>query len=226
MKNSVSFGRGMVRQAAAGLGVALCVSTGAFAFAGGDVTETRDVQSFHSIRVMGGIELKVKVGRDQQLDITADDDFIENVETEVRDGLLIIDTEDREEDRSWFKTDESVTVTISMPTLELLDIRGAIDGEIEDVDSETLKIDIRGAAGIEIDGKCGELELEISGAGAVEAEDLKCKNVEVSLRGTGYASVYASEKVDADLRGVGAINISGDPKVVNESVRGIGVVNR
>ena len=140
--------------------------------------------------------------------------------------MLIIDTEEDDEDRSWFDSDDSVTVKISMQTLELLDIRGAIDGEIEDVDSGKIKIEIRGAAGVEIDGKCGELELEIAGAGAVEAEDLKCESVDVSLRGTGYASVYASEKVDADLRGVGAININGDPKVVNKSMRGIGAINQ
>lgn len=225
MKNSNSFGRGMARQAVAGLGLALCVSTSSFAFAGGDVTETRDVETFHSIRVMGGIELRVKAGAEQKLEISTDERFMKYVETKVRDGVLIIDTEEDDEDRSWFDSDDSVTVKISMQTLELLDIRGAIDGEIEDVDSEKIKIEIRGAAGVEIDGKCGELELEIAGAGAVEAEDLKCESVDVSLRGTGYASVYASEKVDADLRGVGAININGDPKVVNKSMRGIGAIN-
>lgn len=224
MKKSISFGRGVIGQAAAGLGIALCISTGGFAFAGGDVTETRDVQAFHSIRVAGGIELRVKVGKDQKLDITADEDFMPHVETEVRDGVLIIDTEE-DEDRSWYESDQSVNVRITMPELQLLDIRGAVDGEIDGIDAEKLVVDIRGAAGIEIDGKCGELELEIAGAAAVDAEDLECKSVDVSLRGTGFASVYASEKVDADLRGVGAINIEGNPKKVKKSVRGIGVIN-
>ncbi len=224
MKKSISFGRGVIGQAMAGLGIALCVSTSSFAFAASDVTETRDVQAFHSIRVAGGIELRVKVGNSQKLDITADEEFMQHVETEVRDGILIIDTEE-DDDRSWYESDQSVTVRISMPELQLLDIRGAVDGEIDGIDAEKLVIDIRGAAGIDLDGKCGELELEIAGAAAVDAEDLECKNVDVSLRGTGYATVYASEKVDADLRGVGVINIEGDPKIVKQSVRGIGVIN-
>ncbi|MEX0300073.1 MAG: head GIN domain-containing protein [Kordiimonas sp.] len=224
MKNSFSFGRGVTKQAVAGLGVALCVSTSSFAFAGGEVTETRDVQAFHGIRVDGGVELRVKVGKDQKLDITADDEDIEKVETIVEDGVLIIDTKE-DEDRSWYESKRAIEVEISLPELKYLDIRGAVDGEIDDVDSENITIDIRGAAGIELDGKCGELELEIRGAAAVDAEGLKCESVNVSLRGTGYASVHASEKVDADLRGVGAINIEGEPKTVKKAVRGIGVIN-
>ncbi len=224
MKNSISFGRGVIGQAVAGLGVALCISTSSLAFAGGEVTETRDVQAFHGIRVDGGVELRVKVGKDQKLDVTADDEDIKQVETIVEDGVLIIDTKE-DDDRSWYESKRAIEVEISLPELKYLDIRGAVDGEIDGVDSDNITIDIRGAAGIEIDGKCGELELEIRGAAAVNAEDLKCESVNVSLRGTGYASVYASEKVDADLRGVGAINIEGEPKSVKKAMRGIGVIN-
>lgn len=223
MKNSSSFGRGVVRQAVAGLGVALFVSTSGFALMR-DVTETRDVEAFHSIRVTGAIELRVDVGKEQHVEITTDDDFMKYVETEVRDGVLIIGT-DREEDRGWFDSDDKVDVEISLPELNEIDIRGAVDGEIKGVKANEFMVDIRGAGHLEISGTCGDLELDIAGTGAVEAEDLKCENVDVSLRGAGMASVYASGKVDADLRGVGAINIDGDPKTVKKSVRGIGVIN-
>jgi len=221
MKNSNSYSRGIMRQAMAGLGVALCVSTSAFAFS--DVTETRNVDPFHGIRILGGVELKVNVGGDQTLQVTADKKHMNMIETDVDDGILIIGQEDH--DDSWFDKDEDITVTITMPSLSLLDVRGAIDGTIKGVESDKIAIEIRGAAGVKVEGTCGALELEIAGAGAVDAEKLICKSVDVSLRGTGYASVYATEAVDADLRGVGAINIYGDPKSVKKSMRGIGVIN-
>lgn len=223
MKNSNSYTRGIIKQAVAGLGVALFVSSSSFAIFDDIVTETRDVKPFETVRIAGGMQLEIIVGEKQHLIVKADEDQIADVETIVRDGVLIIGTDQDEDSWSWGEADVQVKITV--PSLKALDVRGAVDGIIKGIDAEDFVIDVRGAGKIEAKGKCVNLMVDIAGAAAVEADALKCENVEVSLRGTGFASVYASESVDADLRGVGVIDISGHPKKIERDIRGIGIIN-
>lgn len=223
MKNSISYFRGATKQALAGLSLALFVSSSGFAIFDDPVRETRDVKPFESVRIDGSVELLIIVGEKQSLTVTADEDFISRIVTKVHDGELLIAQEN--ESRSWSWDDGDVEIKITVPALKAIDVRGAVDAHIKGLNEENFAIEVRGAANLEITGKCVNFDLDIAGTAAVEADRLMCENVNVSLRGTGFASVYASESVDADLRGVGVIDIEGNPKRVEQNVRGIGIIN-
>lgn len=187
------------------------------------VTENRDVTGFTRIQVKGAIDLELTAGKDYSVSIRTREDRIKDVTTELDGDTLVIDMED--DGRRNFWRNSSVDVTISMPTLAELEVLGAVDGELFDIESDELEIDVRGAADVEVEGTCGKLVLDVKGAGDIDADDLKCADVEVDVRGAGSASVFASESIDARVSGVASISVYGDPKDVRKHSGGLSSIS-
>ena len=148
---------------------------------------------------------------------------MDDVETYVRGDTLVIDMSSSGRRNYWRNVD--VDVVIAIKSLEGIEVMGAVEADIKGVDSERLEIEIKGAADLNIEGKCGELDLDVRGAGDISASDLKCESVEVDVAGAGNASVYATDKVDADVAGVASIQVYGKPKTVRKHVGGLGSIS-
>ncbi len=179
-------------------------------------SQVRDVPEFNRIVVEGAMDIVVGVGKSQRVEISADRRYISRVETRVEDDTLYIS----QEGRHW--RDIDVEVEISVRELNAFIIEGAADAEITGIKSDRFVLEIDGAGDVTLEGTCGDAEYEINGAGDVDAENLKCKTVEVTINGAGDADVYASESVRAELNGVGDITVCGDPDRVRPSINGLG----
>jgi hypothetical protein len=189
---------------------------------GDRVSETRDLATFNSIRVKGGIELEVEAGGEQSVAVSTDSNRIELVETYVDDGTLVIDMKKNKRKRFWNNVDVDVKVTVA--SFDGIEVLGAVDGDISNINSDNFNIDIRGAADLKVSGNCKNLVLDIRGAGDIDADKLECESVDVDLKGAGSASVYASQSIDAMMAGVGSIDVYGEPKDVNKRTGGIGSI--
>lgn len=189
----------------------------------GRISEDRDVNGFTKIQVRGAIDLELTAGKDFGVNIRTRANRMDDVITEIDGDTLIIDMDD--ENRRHFWNNTNVEVTITMPELKELEVLGAVDGELRDIESDDLSIDIRGAAEVDIEGSCGTLTLDVKGAGDIDADDLKCENVEVDVKGAGSATVYASESIDANVAGVASISIYGDPKNVRKHSGGLSSIS-
>lgn len=187
------------------------------------ITQERDVTGFTRIQVRGAIELELTAGEDYSVSIRTREGYMKDVTTELDGDTLVIDMEDRKRNSWWDNAD--VDVTITMPKLTELEVLGAVDGELFAIDSDELEIDVRGAADVEIEGKCGTLTLDVKGAGDIDADDLKCANVDVDVKGAGSASVYASDSIDARVSGVASISVYGDPKDVRKHAGGLSSIS-
>lgn len=190
---------------------------------GNRISQERDLQGFTRIQVRGAIELELTAGEEHSVTIRTRENRIEDVVTELDGNTLVIDMDD-DRRHSWWD-DAEVEVTVTMPTLEELEVLGAVDGEIVGVNSEEIEIDVRGAADVDIEGTCGTLTLDVRGAGDIDADDLKCANVDVDVKGAGSASVYASESIDARVSGVASISVYGDPKDVRKHAGGLSSIS-
>lgn len=190
------------------------------------VTQTREVAAFTKILVKGAIELDLTAGREQSVTVTARERDQEKLKTYVEDGVLIIDmTDDDDDNNITLGDDEDYDVEINVPTLEAIEIRGAVDAELQDINSDTFMVDLRGAADMDIEGTCGTFTLDMRGAGDIDADDLECKTVKVDVRGAGAASVYASEAVDAEVSGVASVTVYGKPKSIKEDSSGFSKIS-
>lgn len=88
-------------------------------------------------------------------------------------------------------------------------------------------LEVIGEGGVVIDlnGVAKSLLVELSGAGHVDAEELKAKNVDFAIEGVGTGSVYATETLKATIEGVGKIRYKGDPRVT-QNIEGLGTVSK
>ena len=98
-----------------------------------------------------------------------------------------------------------------------LDIKGGAEVYIYNIDTEKTDIDIAGAASMNLSGKTGLFELELAGAGTIDAKSLVSEKAEVKISGAGTAELSVTEELLADVDGVGNLTYYGDPVLKNIS---------
>lgn len=209
--------------------------------------ETRDVGNFDFIAMNISGKVYVTQGNKNEVIIEAEEDDLENIRTEVRSGRLSISTRDR---GGWFSwgdgLDGKVNIYITVKDLRGVSVSGSGDvisrGVIKGEDFETsisgsgdieIELDVRrveskitGSGNIELKGSAQRARLGISGSGKYFAEELKVDDYEVSISGSGRASINTNGELDVRISGSGSVYYSGNPSGVNTNVSGSGRVRR
>ncbi len=130
-----------------------------------------------------------------------------------------------------FKTLEKLRIEggVSMKTNGYLDLNNFVvnieGGASVDLYLKANNVIIYGEGGFlfELKGVAEKLDVTINGAGHVDAAELKTKDVGFTTAGFGTGSVYATEKLNAKIEGVGKLRYKGDPKVT-QYIDGLGSV--
>ncbi len=176
-----------------------------------------DLKDFDEIRIENvGIELEVTAGEDFEVIVDGDEVNVRNLKVKVRGDKLVLYRED-DDKQLWNRNGNSgLTVHVKMPIFSGLDLRGAVEARIKNVDSDDVMFDLKGAGDIEVEGKCKSLTIDLKGAGDFSAKDLICQTVDVDLKGAGDIDVYASEEANVEIKGVGEIDVYGHPKKVSK----------
>ena len=183
-------------------------------------TRTLDLAEFSAIDVGGAFDLEITLGDEQKVVMTIDDNLWDNLEAEVHGNRLEL---------GWDKScspDGDCKVEIVVRELGKVDVHGAADVEITGYRGTSFEFNVSGAAELEMDGEVDELEISVSGAGEIDTRDLMAKSVEISVSGAGEAKVYASESFEGRVSGVGNIDYYGDPEHTKVKVSGMGDIDR
>ncbi len=187
----------------------------------GDIaTESRDVKDFKGIHVSGSADIEITIGDSFDVEVKLDDNLLELLETEVRNGTLYISFAEGYSIRTRYGS----RVIITMPELTEIEIRGSSDISAIDLDGAELSISIAGSGDIQLDGKIESFEVDIRGSGDVDARKLQTKEAHVSIKGSGDVKVAVEDYIDARISGSGDITYYGDPRV-KKRVRGSGDIN-
>jgi predicted small secreted protein len=208
---------------------------------GNVIRETRDVSDFQKVSISGGGDLILEQGGNESVEIEAEDNIIEYIETEVHNGTLYIGfSEDRP---VFFSTTRSIRYYVTMKDIEGikvsgggdveakeieskeldLEISGGGDIEIRDLSAERVNIVVSGGGDIEIAGKVPVQYVEVSGGGDLDTSDLESEVVKLHVSGGGEAFVWATEELDIDVSGGGDVRYYGHPRLT-ESISGGGDV--
>lgn len=181
-------------------------------------TETREIGSFTEVEVSGAFVVHITQGDQPSLQLSGDDNLLELVSTELSGTRLSVDTTES------VRPELPLEVNIVMATLQELAVSGAAEVTIVDLRSETFTFDCSGACRAEISGQTQRANIEVSGAGRVNALELQADVAEVSISGAGRISICANEQLDASVDGAGRIQYACDPAEVNTSVDGVGEI--
>lgn len=202
------------------LTAALSLATLAMSVSANAAEQVRNVAPFKGVAVHGPVNLVVEAGKSYSLKVHGDPRFIERVTSEVVDGELRLNMKDNQ--RSNIDSGDRVVVT--MPALQTFKGEGAGLLRLTKMRGEQLDINYRGAGRLAIDGEVRELRLRAQGVGEVDAKALLAQEADVSFEGIGAVHIYARDKLNASVRGMGNLTYHGNPRVVSKSVSGIGSV--
>ncbi len=183
------------------------------------ISEVREVGSFESIHISSVINATIVKGG-QNLAISANDNIIDLVQTEVRDRVLFIDLEDGN------YGEISITANIAAPELLGLTTVGVNTVQVNQFeDLDQVEINIEGVGNIQMSGSANEVSINSSGASNLEAFNFITSNCEINLTGVGNVQITVTGELSGALSGVGNILYKGTPEI-DVDVTGVGnVVN-
>ncbi len=114
-----------------------------------------------------------------------------------------------------------VQVEVAASALASVDVDGAGDVVLEDLDAQALELELRGAADVDASGTVDRLTATIQGAGNANLLDLRVRTARVVVQGAADAELNVSDELDVIVEGAGDVSYSGDPTVRSE-VEGAG----
>lgn len=182
--------------------------------------EARDVRDFRSIDVSSVFEVEVIAQSDFHVEVEADDNLLQYVRTEVRNGELQITLDKK------VRTGNPIRVRVSAPTIQRIEASGASRVKIRDVNAPEFVADTSGASKIEISGETAELIVDVSGASHVNAAALKAANATVDASGASRVSVNVSGELRSEASGASSIDYTGTPASVRKKTSGASSVTQ
>lgn len=196
--------------------IALLLATGLASAA----DQTRNLAPFNAITIQGPVDMVVQVGKPQSIQLKGDDRFIARLQTSVSNGTLTISFP-KDEKRNSHNGNK---ILLYMPALTAFHLEGAGAADLKDIQGQSVDISFKGAGRLVASGNVAQLKLLAQGVGDVNTQKLLAKNANVNFEGIGAVKVYASERLDAVVQGMGSLNYYGNPKVINKKVDGMGAV--
>ena len=205
---------------------------------GNVISESRQVPEFRELRLEGRGKVALMRGNRSSIEVTADDNILPSIETEVKDGKLIIS---HEKGKNLKPTTLSFAITVK--DLEGISIAGSGDilgndefnsakfyadiagsGDIAiKVSADRLESSISGSGSISLSGSTNSHDARITGSGDVDAFELQARDSSVVITGSGNCRIRVSDKLQAKITGSGDVLYKGHPQI-SQSITGSGKV--
>ena len=223
------------------MAILLAVCCAGQSFAGnGNETQTRHVSGFNAIDVATGIDLYITMGNSEEVKIVADDEIIDNIKTEVRNGTLHIYMKKT----GWFNRNVNKTRKAYVTLKELVELNASSGSDVESentLEGESLKIsassgsdvklevryknlslDTSSGSDAELRGKVKNLELSASSGSDINASDLESVKCRASASSGSDISLTVTEELQADASSGSDIVYHGNPQMrdIDESSGG------
>ena len=183
-------------------------------------TESRAVAAFTAIDATGVGKLKLRVGEDESLKVTADDNVLPLIKTEVKDGVLVLST------KGAINSKTDIVFEATAKTIKRLENSGTVSIDAKGFNGGELSVEASGVGSIELAGRVDSLTAQLSGVGSLEAEALTADRVKTDLSGVGSARVRAEKTISGNVSGIGSLTWIGAATEVSTHVSGIGRVSK
>jgi hypothetical protein len=204
------------------------------------VTESRRLVSFDTVEFNSIGTLIIEQGDTDSLDITTDKNIMKYIRSDVREGKLILSTSDyvslqpSKDDITYHLTVKDLSTikasglgNIEVKALKTGNLRVEINGTgillIDDLQANTLDLEISGEAKAEIIGSVENQTVDISGTGTYHAGDLFSHSAEIKISGSGSVEVWAVDELNLNVSGIGELSYYGDP-ILNTDISGTGTM--
>ena len=208
-------------------------------------TESRNLKNFHAVKVSSGIDLYLKMGENEDVKVVADDDEIDRIITEVKDGTLRIYMKSNSIFNLNFNSgSKKVYVTakeldeinasagsdvFSENTLsgDQLDVDASSGSDIKiDIVYKNFSLDVSSGSDAKITGKTKNFSAEASSGSDINAKDLESVICRVKASSGSDISVNVSDEMYARASSGSDIDYYGNPQIKDIDESSGGDVNR
>ncbi len=194
------------------------------------VSETREItEDFTEISASEGLMVYVTQADDFNIEVEADENVIELIATDIKNGKLRIHAREN-------IGDATKKIHVSLPEVTALksssgsQLHGEniVKSSSLEVDGSSgalmqlqlavneLEIDASSGANLNISGTADHAEVDVSSGGLINAKDLQTKSCNADASSGGNVQIQVSEALTADASSGGNIGYSGNPKVQNK----------
>jgi putative autotransporter adhesin-like protein len=186
--------------------------------------ETRSVSGFTSLSTHGAIDVQISYGNSNTIEVQADENLLQYIETTVEDGKLTIKSQKNVN----LKTRSKIVVSVSMTKINGLQLSGSgnINGTGDFTADDKTNIMVSGSGNIKLSsGNFKEMGLSISGSGNIDLNNGTADNITLSISGSGNidCSGITSNNVDAKISGSGNVRVNAN-KSIDAIISGSGNV--
>lgn len=181
------------------------------------ITETRDVSGFNHIDVSGNGNAVIRFGEDYALEIEAESNLMDYLTSDVRGDELVLGIADQ----VGINATRPITYTITLPTLEAIDLSGNSSAVVPDaVLDGTFSLDLSGASEARFDAlTVTALAIELSGSSDVTIATLSADSLDMDLGGSSNLRVNGGEVTTTQLDLSGSSDYNA-PNLISQSVTG------
>jgi hypothetical protein len=206
------------------------------------VTQTRAVSNFTGISFETSGNAYITIGPAYKLDITAQQNILDVINTNVVNGVLHIDFKDNVRVRAH----EDVTVNISLPAADYFRLSGSGNMDVSGgVAANNLKLTLSGSGNINVqsvvvadkidaevsgsgninvgNGSAVNEDVDISGSGNIYLVGVTAQKTTTHISGSGDVKVVVSRSLDAHITGSGSVYYHGNP-IISTHISGSGKV--
>jgi hypothetical protein len=209
-------------------------------------TESRNLPAFQGVALAGSIDLVVRQGATQAVQVEADDNLLPYLETEVSGSDADARLQVRWKRGTSISSRSQARVSVTVPLLTSLAasgsgdmvveafetpslairIAGSSDARLRQLTTGELQVTISGSGDVAGAGTARKVRVSVSGSGDVQLREMKAEEVSIGIAGSGDVSVHADKSLDVRIAGSGDVVYTGNAATVNSKVAGSGSVNK
>jgi hypothetical protein len=185
---------------------------------GVSASEDRSLLPFSAVELAGSNQVAIRHGPAQNVTVRGDDNLLDEVTTEVRNGRLVVS------ERAPFRSVKGMRVDVTIPTLDSVALSGSGLISIEGIDTDVLNVSAAGSGVVIGSGRADRVDALLSGSGDLQLQQVLARDARAVVSGSGRIWVRAARLLVASVPGAGVVVYSGTPATLRQRVSGSGAV--
>jgi len=189
---------------------------------GAVIAEQREVEGFTRIALHTFGDVAVNVGEEFSLLVSAEDNLVPLLATDVRDGWLVIEAPDD----LTLQATRPIIYMITMPALDGVDLSGAGSIHASHLREHAVAVTMDGIGTVALSGEVGEQTVKMSGTGRYNGFRLTCDHASITIGGEGSAELNVRRLLETSITGSGNVIYNGHPRVMQHVTGDVAVIHR
>ena len=174
-----------------------------------EATTTRSVANFNEVSISGVGLLLIEHGDVESLTITADDNLLRHIGSDVREGRLFLGPEDGVD----LEQITEIVYRLTVRSLDAIDASGVVEVVAHDILSHSFIANVSGVSSVNLTGETDFLDVNISGVSNFWGREFLTLDTQVIASGVTEVVVNVRDRLDATVSGASVVRYLGNPAI-------------